>query len=264
MSATLAALLSELQPDWTIRIFESLDQLAAESSYAWNNAGTGRAGLCELNYTPQRQDGSMDVAKAIRVNAAFEVSKQLWSYFVTQRQFAAPESFIRYTPHHSFVCEETDIEFLKRRCEALREHYFFSGMEFTESADALSEWLPVVMQERERTERVAAPRMGRGTDVNFGRLTASLIGNLEKDNGLSVHLHHQVSDIRREGNDSWRLTVANTATGEKQFASAKFVFLGAGGGTLRLLQRIRHSGRKRVRRVSGEWTVAGVFESKAC
>jgi glycine/D-amino acid oxidase-like deaminating enzyme len=63
MSATLAVFLKELQPDLKIQIFERLATAAEESSNAWNNAGTGHAALCELNYTPQRSDGSIDISK---------------------------------------------------------------------------------------------------------------------------------------------------------------------------------------------------------
>src|ERR1700744_6466333 len=82
MSATLAVLLKELDPGLDITIFEVLDSPAQESSNAWNNAGTGHAALCELNYTPEKSDGGIDIAKALEVNTEFDLSRQFWSYLV--------------------------------------------------------------------------------------------------------------------------------------------------------------------------------------
>ena len=52
MSATLGAMLRELEPSWSQMVIERLDAPAMESSSRWNNAGTGHSALCELNYTP--------------------------------------------------------------------------------------------------------------------------------------------------------------------------------------------------------------------
>ena len=65
MSATLGALLRLVEPDWSITIIERLDGAAAESSDPWNNAGTGHSALCELNYTPETPDGTIDISKAV-------------------------------------------------------------------------------------------------------------------------------------------------------------------------------------------------------
>ena len=255
MSATLGALLKELQPDLTIEIFESLDTVAAESSDAWNNAGTGHAALCELNYTPQRADGSIDCSKALQINESFKISKQFWSYLVQQDRIKSPQTFINRIPHMSFVRGAKNVEYLRKRHQALNEHHLFSGMEFSDDPVKLAEWIPLVMAGRDPAEAVAATRMSRGTDVNFGALTRSLISYLKGLGGVSVHLMHEILNLHRNTDSSWRLSVNNKATDEKREINAKFVFLGAGGGALPLLQK---SGIKEGRGfggfpVSGQW-----------
>ena len=76
MSATLGILLKELDPNCKIEIYERLSEAASESSDAWNNAGTGHAAFCELNYTPEKEDGSIDISKALKISEAYEVSRQ--------------------------------------------------------------------------------------------------------------------------------------------------------------------------------------------
>jgi len=80
MSATLGTMLKELDPPLSIVMLETLDDCAQESSQAWNNAGTGHAANCELNYTRQNPDGSVDISRALVVNTEFDLSRQLWSY----------------------------------------------------------------------------------------------------------------------------------------------------------------------------------------
>jgi malate dehydrogenase (quinone) len=167
MSATLGTLLKQLQPGLTMEIFETLASAAAESSNAWNNAGTGHAALCELNYTPQRPDGSVDVSKAIAINEAFEISKQFWSFLTEAGIIGSPETFIRQVPHLSFVRGEDGVSFLKKRYEALGKHHLFSKMEYSEDPQRLAEWMPLVMEGRDKRESVAATRVILGTDVNF-------------------------------------------------------------------------------------------------
>jgi malate dehydrogenase (quinone) len=255
MSATLGALLKQLEPGLTIEIFESLDKVAAESSDAWNNAGTGHAALCELNYTPQKKDGSIDVSKALQINESFKVSKQFWSYLVEKGLIKSPRNFISRIPHMSFVKGATDVAYLKKRHEALRSNHLFDEMEYSEDPAQLAEWMPLVMEGRDKAEPVAATRMETGTDVNFGALTRSLVGWLKSEGGVKVHLSHEVLNLHRDGDSSWRLYVLDKTTGEKRTVNAKFVFLGAGGGALPLLQK---SGIKEGRGfggfpVSGQW-----------
>ncbi len=254
MSATLGVLLKELQPDLTIEIFESLDGVAEESSDAWNNAGTGHAALCELNYTPQKADGSIDIAKALQINEAFNISKQLWSYLLQRGAIPSAPSFIRRVPHLSFVHGAKNVAYLRARQKAMAAHHLFEAMKFSEDPAELSEWMPLVMEGREQTEPVAATRVARGTDVNFGSLARSLIAHLKSLGGVTLHLRHEVRDLHRK-TEGWHLAVHDMATGVKRTVSAKFVFLGAGGGALPLLQK---SGIREGRGfggfpVSGQW-----------
>ena len=125
MSATLGVMLKELQPDLKIEIYERLDVAAAESSDAWNNAGTGHSAFCELNYTPQKEDGSVETKKAVAIAESFEISRQFWSYLVEQSKLPAPENFIKGIPHVSFVWGQENVAFLKTRFEALTKHPLF-------------------------------------------------------------------------------------------------------------------------------------------
>ena len=255
MSATLGVLLKELQPDLTIEIFEGLPGVAEESSDAWNNAGTGHAALCELNYTPQKADGSVDVSKALHINESFKLSTQLWSYLVQRGGIKSPEKFIKRIPHLSFVHGAKDVDFLRKRHAALTRNHLFSEMKFSTDNAELNEWMPLVMAGREQTEPVAATRVALGTDVNFGSLTRSLVAHLQSLGGVTLHLKHDVLNLHRGGEKGWLLYVQDKATGQKRTVHANFVFLGAGGGALPLLQK---SGIKEGRGfggfpVSGQW-----------
>jgi malate dehydrogenase (quinone) len=237
MSATLAAFLKELQPDLTIEIFETLAGAAQESSDGWNNAGTGHAALCELNYTPQRSDGSIDISKALEVNVEFDLSRQLWAYLVRKGAISSPRSFIHPVPHMSFVHGAENVAFLLRRYEALTAHHLYEGMEYTQDWRKLEEWVPLVMEGRATGEMVAATRMITGADVNYGALTRLLLGHLVGRPGFSVHYRHRVTDIRREPDGRWRVDAKDGVSGARRTAATKFVFLGAGGGALPLLQK---------------------------
>lgn len=238
MSATLGIFLKQLQPDWTIEVIERLDEIAAESSDAWNNAGTGHAALCELNYTPQKEDGSVDCTKAFKIDEQFEVSKQFWAYLVDQKLIGAPSDFINSVPHMSFVRGEADIEFLKKRVEALTKNHLFEGMQYTEDKAVIADWAPLMMENRDPDDRIAMTRMDIGTDVNFGALTRSLFAYLAQQPGVSIHLQHEVKDIQRNDNGTdWNIKIKNMDTGDKRWINTKFVFIGAGGGALHLLEK---------------------------
>jgi malate dehydrogenase (quinone) len=254
MSATLGVLLKELDPSLTLEIFESRDEVATESSDAWNNAGTGHAALCELNYTPELADGSIDVSKALQINEAFKISKQFWAFLVEKEHLRKPSTFINRIPHLSFVHGAPNCAYLRRRFEALQKNHLFEGMQFSQDPARLAQWMPLVMDGRDGREPVAATRMTIGTDVNFGALTRSLVAHLRKMPGVTVHLSHEIHDLRRAGAE-WRLDVADRVRNQRRPVGAKFVFLGAGGGALPLLQK---SGIREGRGfggfpVSGQW-----------
>jgi malate dehydrogenase (quinone) len=239
MSATLGVMLKELQPDLTIQMFETLDSEAQESSNAWNNAGTGHAALCELNYTPMRGDGSIDISKALAVNTEFDLSRQFWAYLVEKGAIASAGSFIHPVPHMSFVHGADNVAYLKKRHAALTAHHCYAGMEYSEDRAQLRDWVPLVMEGRTSDEPVAATHMVTGADVDYGALTHNLIDHLKELDGFSVSFSTRVTDLDRRPDGSWQVEVEDTESGERREIASKFVFLGAGGGALPLLQRSR-------------------------
>jgi len=236
MSATLAVILKELDPTLIIDVYEVLGDAAQESSNAWNNAGTGHAALCELNYTPQMRDGSIDISKALQVNTEFDLSRQFWAYLVKKGAIRDPQSFIHAVPHFSFVRGAANRAFLRKRFEALSAHPLYDGMEYSKDRKQIEEWIPLVMEGRDPSDEVAATRMATGTDVDYGSLTEQLLGTLTDRDGFSIHFHSRVQDVRRDG-DRWSVRVRDERTGEHQDVHAHFVFIGAGGGSLHLLQK---------------------------
>ncbi len=237
MSATFATLLEQLDPGHRIAIFESLDASAQESSNAWNNAGTGHAALCELNYTVEQSGGTVDISRALKVNTEFDLSRQLWSHLVKKGAIGSPDAFIHPVAHVSFVRGAANVAFLKRRFDAMSAHHCFGAMEYTEDHRVLADWMPLVMEGREPSEAVAATRDVTGTDVDFGALTRAMLAGLEKCANFSVSYGRRVTGLRRMTDGRWEVVVSDRSTGVRSTVYAKFVFLGAGGGALPLLQK---------------------------
>ncbi|OMC33257.1 malate:quinone oxidoreductase [Mycobacterium colombiense] len=253
MSATLGALLRRLQPDWSMTFVERLDAVAAESSSPWNNAGTGHSALCELNYTPQRADGSIDIGKAVRINEQFQVSRQFWAYAVengvlTDRRFLTP------IPHASFVRGAQGVEYLRRRQRALAPNPLFAGIELIEDAGEFARRLPFMAAGRDFSEPTALNWAAHGTDVDFGALTQQLVGFCVRG-GATALFGHEVRNLSRRSDGGWTLSIRNRRTGEKRRLNAKFVFVGAGGDALPLLQ---NSGIGEVRGFAG-FPIGGRF-----
>ncbi|UVY83251.1 malate:quinone oxidoreductase [Brachybacterium sp. NBEC-018] len=234
-SATLAAMISELEPDWDVQVIEKLDDIGLESSDGWNNAGTGHSALCELNYTPQDVDGSVSPAKAITINEQFQVSRQFWAHLVENDRIGDPGAFIHSVPHMSFVHGIESVDYLRRRHEALTANPLFDRMRFTTEHAQLSEWAPLVAQERPVTETIAATWSPDGTDVDFGALTGLLLEHARRV-GTTVSTGWEVVDLRRMGTD-WGVMSRSTSTGETRVVRTPFVFVGAGGAALPLLQK---------------------------
>ena len=257
MSATLGVLLKKLNPAITISIFERLDRVTAESSDPWNNAGTGHSAFCELNYTPQLEDGSVETKKAIKIAESFEVSKEFWSYLVENDIIDSPDAFIHNIPHLSFVWGEENVDYLKKRYEGLTQHHLFKGMEYTEDKNEIKSWIPLVMDGRDADEKVAATKMELGTDVNFGTLTKFMFEFLEKQDGVELHLNHEVDDFKKKKDGSWVVEVKDRATRNTTRIQTKFVFIGAGGGSLPLLEKSNIPEGKGFGGfpVSGQWLV---------
>ncbi len=237
MSATLGAILHELNPDLKIQVVEALAEVAKESSNPWNNAGTGHAALCELNYTKENEDGSYDISKALEINEAFEISKQFWSFLVEKDIIPDPDEFIRSVPHMSFVCGEKNVDSLKRRFETMKEHHFFSEMEFSDRPDTVSQWAPLLTQGRASDTAIAATRVSSGTDVDFGALTRHLANHLDACETVKIATNHQVRDLERDKDGRWCITVRNIGRKITRKIHTPFVFVGAGGASLPLLQK---------------------------
>ncbi len=238
MSATLGVLLKELQPSLTIEIYERLDHAAAESSDAWNNAGTGHSAFCELNYTPEREDGTIETDKAVKIAESFEVSKQFWAFLVENGFLSNAPGFIRQIPHLSFVWGEANVDYLRRRYDALQQSHLFEGMQYSEDPAQIETWIPLVMEGRDPAQPVAATRMDLGTDVNFGALTRCLFQQLQNHDGVTMHFNHDVRDLwRSKSMGGWKIRVEDLGTGHTRDVRTPFVFIGAGGGSLRLLEK---------------------------
>ncbi|PQK73412.1 malate dehydrogenase (quinone) [Pantoea ananatis] len=236
MSASLGTLLEELQPGWKQIMVEKLDGVALESSNGWNNAGTGHSANMELNYTPERADGSIDVTKALEINEAFMISRQFWSSQVKDGVLNNPRSFINSTPHMSFVWGD-NVDYLTKRYAALQKTVLFQGMKFSTDHKQIAQWAPLVMEGRDPQQKVAATWTPVGTDVNYGEITRQLIGSLKKNDNFRLETSSEVTDFKRNSDNSWHVTIKDAKNGGERTVDAKYVFIGAGGGALKLLQK---------------------------
>ncbi len=241
MSASLGTWLQTLQPEWKQVMVEKLDGVALESSNGWNNAGTGHSANMELNYTPQREDGSIDVTKALEINEQFMISRQFWSTQVKRGILTNPHSFINSTPHMSFVWGD-NVDYLAKRYAALQQTTLFQGMKFSTDHQQIKQWAPLVMEGRDPQQKVAATWTPVGTDVNYGEITRQLIGSLKKSKNFSLQTSSEVTDFKRNADNSWHVTIKDVKSGDEHTIDAKYVFIGAGGGALKLLQKNRYSG----------------------
>ncbi|AMG91184.1 malate dehydrogenase (quinone) [Citrobacter amalonaticus] len=237
MSATLGTYLQELEPDWSMTMVERLDGVAQESSNGWNNAGTGHSALMELNYTPKKADGSISTEKAVEINEAFQISRQFWAHQVKNGVMHDPRAFITTVPHMSFVWGDENVNFLRARYTALQQSTLFRGMRYSEDHAQIKEWAPLVMEGRDPKQKVAATRTEMGTDVNYGEITRQLIASLQKKPNFALELSTEVRGFQHNDDNTWTVTVADLKNGEAEHKiKAKFVFIGAGGAALKLLQ----------------------------
>ena len=237
MSTTLGVWINELEPTWSMEMVERLDGVALESSNGWNNAGTGHSALAELNYTPEDDKGNVTIPKAVEINEAFQVSRQFWAWQVQQGVLKNPRSFINTTPHMSFVWGDDNIKFLKKRYEALQASPLFAGMQYSEDPAQIAKWVPLMMEGRDPSQKIAATWSPIGTDVNFGEITRQFVAHLQTTPKFDLKLSSEVQDITKNADGSWRVSYKNLKDGTKTETDAKFVFIGAGGGALHLLQK---------------------------
>ncbi len=235
MSATLGTLLQSLSPGVHITIVDSLGEAATESSDAWNNAGTGHAALCELNYTPEQADGSIAIDRAVKINEQFQQSRQFWASLVERGVLTDPKAFINPIPHMSFVYGAEAVDFLRRRYAAMQKNPLFASMRFSDDPAVLREWIPLMMDRRQGDEPVAATRSDVGTDLNFGALTRMMLKSLLAG-GSDIYLRHRVLSLTHLPDTRWYVEVEDLNTKKRSRITARFIFLGAGGGALPLLQ----------------------------
>lgn len=257
MSATLGLMLKELNPDWSVKIVERLSEAAVESSDAWNNAGTGHSAFCELNYTPETKTGAIDVTKAVNICEQFEVSRQFWAYLVEKNIIQNPKDFIHSVPHMSFVWGDENVTYLNKRYASLKNLPLFSDMEFAEDACQIKKWAPLIMQGRSSDDKVAATFMKYGTDVNFGTLTRKMIAYQAGQSGTEVTFNTEVYDVKQQSDGRWKVMTKDLKTGDKKTILTKFVFVGAGGASILLLEKSgipegKHYGGFPV---SGQWLI---------
>jgi malate dehydrogenase (quinone) len=255
MSATLGVWLNELEPGTSMEMIERLDGVALESSNGWNNAGTGHSALAELNYTPEDDKGNVSIPKAVEINEAFQISRQFWAWQVQQGVLKNPRSFINSTPHMSFVWGDDNIKFLKKRYVALQASPLFAGMQYSEDPAVIKKWVPLMMEGRDPNQKVAATWSPIGTDVNFGEITRQFVAHLQTTPKFDLKLSSEVQDISKNADGSWRVSYKNLKDGSKSETDARFVFIGAGGGALHLLQK---SGIPEAREYAG-FPVGGSF-----
>lgn len=236
MSANLGALLKRLDPKLSIQVYEVTTELAQEASHGWNNAGTGHAGICELSYTPtQAADGTVDVSNAIKIFEQFEKSRQFWASAVAEGLIANPKDFINPVQHLSFVHGAKWVDYLRARHSAMSAHHFFRDMAFSTDRATIGRWAPLLTAERPEVP-IAATHMASGTDVNFGEVSRKLLTWLGQQDHCGIVSNHRVTDLAKT-NTGWSVTIRDLATNELRRNTAKFVFVGAGGGSLHLLQK---------------------------
>jgi malate dehydrogenase (quinone) len=236
MSSTLGMLIQALDPELKVVMVEKLNEIAGESSDGWNNAGTGHAGYCELNYTPEDAKGVVSIDRALKINQSYEVSMQFWSH-LSEQKILDPKRFIQKTPHLSFVWGKNNVEFLRKRHALLSQHHLFQEMTYSDDPSTLREWIPLMMAGRDSSEQMAATLSPFGTDVDFGELTRQMVNHLDKKDNFQLHLHHRVRSLKQDSRGLWHVQLKDLNSNRSRTVKAKFVFLGAGGGALSLLQK---------------------------
>jgi malate dehydrogenase (quinone) len=264
MSATVGLMLKELEPSWKIMMFERLHAASEESSNGFNNAGTGHSGFMEPNYTKEvyNPDGSLKTVTTDKVESVcthFMSSRQFWEYLVKKGHLPDPDSFIHQTNHVALGIGKDQVEFIKKRYEAMKKMPLFSSMEIAEPQDTekLKQWAPLVVAGRDPNQPICMTKVSVGTDVDFGTLTKGKIKAFMKLGG-DLRLFTEVTDLKKDKDGRWIVTTKNTSTGRGiSCYRAKFVFVGAGGWALLMLQK---AGIPQVKGymalpVTGDWAV---------
>ena len=255
MSATLAILISEILPSAQILIIEKLESAGLESTGAFNNAGTGHAANCELNYTPTNKDGTFQMDKALKINNAFEISLEFWASLYKSGKIDVAK-FLKFIPHISFVNGGENSDFLYRRYLNMKKFKEFEEIEFSSSFDEISSWAPLITLDRNKSEKIAATRIKRGTDINFEALTNEYFSYLKSNKNIEIKYSTELVNLKRFERNKWELFLREN--GKEISLVTNYIFLGAGGKTINLLQksRIPESRFYGGFPVSGKWLIS--------
>ncbi|CAM8394223.1 COG0579 Predicted dehydrogenase [Candidatus Methylopumilus planktonicus] len=255
MSITLAKLLQEIDSSINVKIYEKLSSCALESTQSINNAGTGHAGYCELNYTNLNKHHEVNIDKALKINGEFNVSLQFWSFLARKYKGFKPKSFITQVPHISFVKGDKNISFLKKRYEALIKTTPFKEMHFSRDRETIKEWAPLVTDDIK--DNIAMTRVELGSDIDFKSLSEQMLKILSSNKNFSLYTHHEVKSIFQKNDKTWDIKIYNSKNKKIILINANFVFIGAGGSSIQLLQKsniknqIGYAGFP----VNGEWLI---------
>ncbi len=254
MSGTLALLITEILPSIKILIIEKLNKSGSESTGAFNNAGTGHAANCELNYTPLDENGDLKIDKALSINRSFENSMSLWASLYSTGKIDI-KNFLKFIPHISFVTGTENISFLKKRFKAMSEYPEFADMEFSSSFNQIKSWVPLITNKRNPLDEVAATRIKRGTDINFEALTKEYLNYISKNKNVEISYQTELIDLKKTEKKQWKLKVRKQ--GRIVSLNSSYVFLGAGGKTINFLQKSKIPEAKMYGGfpVSGKWLI---------
>ena len=255
MSTTLAILISEVLPSVRILIIEKLDSAGLESTGAFNNAGTGHAANCELNYTPTNKKGAFQMEKALKINNSFEISLEFWASLYKAGSIDA-EKFLKFIPHISFVSGEDNSAFLYRRYQHMKKFKEFERMQYSSSPKEIESWAPLLTLNRNTKEKIAATKIDRGTDINFEALTNEYLSYLKTNKNIEIKYSTELLNLKRIGSNNWELFLREKS--KEIVLVTNYIFLGAGGKTINLLQKSKIPESKLYGGfpVSGKWLIS--------
>lgn len=197
----------------------------------------------------------INVDRALKINKEFEVSLEFWSFLTRKYKSFKPKSFITQVPHISYVKGEKNISFLKKRYEALSKTPLFKDMQFSRNKETIKEWAPLIAEDLK--DDIAMTRINYGSDVDFESLSHQMLKILSTNKKFSIHVNHEIKSISQADDKTWDIKIYCAKSKKVISVNAKFIFIGAGGSTIHLLQKsniknqIGYAGFP----VNGEWLI---------